>query len=96
MINLENIEKINETISMIEKYSNYLYRKSWSKVLIVWGILLPLTFVLFSQNENLVKIFDVYESFFKYYITSILIIIGLGITIYTFISINKTYLTIFF
>ena len=86
---MENLEKLNETILIIDRYSDYLHRKAWGKVLIIWGILLPLTLTLFVYSTRLATIFNIEAGFFKLLATSLILVVGVGFTLYIFISLPK-------
>ena len=86
---MENLENINKTILIIDKYSDYLYRKSWGKVLIIWGIILPLVFVSFFQSSQLAVIFNIEIAFFKVIFTSLAIVVGAGLTFSIFVSVSR-------
>jgi hypothetical protein len=39
---MEELEKVLQALSIVERYDEYLYRKTWGRVLIIIGMVLPL------------------------------------------------------
>ena len=85
-LTMDNYEKLNETILIIDRYSDYLHRKAWGKVLIIWGILLPFTLTLYVYSIQLAIIFNLEADFIQLLATSLFLVLGLGLTLYIFIS----------
>lgn len=50
---MEEIDKVLEALSVVERYEEYLFNRSWGRALIVIGILLPLG-VIVNMNAVLV------------------------------------------
>ena len=85
-LTMDNYEKLNETFLIIDRYSDYLHRKAWGKVLIIWGILLPFTLTLFVYSIQLATIFNLKADFIIFLATSLILVLGVGLTLYIFIS----------
>jgi hypothetical protein len=90
---MENLVKVSESFLIIDRYSDYLYRKAWGKVLIIWGIILPLTIVIFNFSTQLSMITSIDTIFLKFFATSLSVLLGTGLTLYIFISVPKMTLT---
>ena len=50
---MEELNKVLQALSVVERYEEYLFRKIWGRVLIVIGIVFPLA-ALISMNAVLV------------------------------------------
>ncbi len=50
---MEELEKIQQAQSIVERYDEYLFRKTWGRVLIAIGLVLPLSALVFSSYVSL-------------------------------------------
>jgi len=86
---MEEIQKVNEALLIIERYSNYLARKAWGKTLIIWGILTPIGLVFYFNRQALSALLEISVETFTLLVSAIMILIGIGFTIYNFISASR-------
>ncbi len=86
---MEAVDKISETFLIVDRYTDYLYRKAWGKVLTIWGILLPLAIIMFTFNAQISSTLDIEEPFLKFITTTLTILLGTGFTLYIFLSVPK-------
>ncbi|MHA1450104.1 MAG: hypothetical protein ACTSP4_11850 [Candidatus Hodarchaeales archaeon] len=81
---MNEIQKLAEALQIVEKYSNYLYRKAWGKVLVIWGALAPIGFFVILNAEIIAPLFKMADSDFSLVIQLLVILLGTSSTIYTF------------
>ncbi|MFX1285701.1 MAG: hypothetical protein ACFFB5_18820 [Promethearchaeota archaeon] len=86
---MEEIQKVNEALLIIERYSNYLARKAWGKTLIIWGIVTPIGLVLYFNRQALSVLLEISVDSFTLLTSALLILIAIGFTIYNFISASR-------
>ncbi len=86
---MKNLGNISDTFLIIDRYSDYMYRRAWGKVMIIWGILLPLTITIFTLNTQLSILLDVEEIFLKFLATGLCVLFGTSFTLYIFLSVPK-------
>lgn len=86
---MEEIQKVNEALLIIERYSNYLARKAWGKTLIIWGILTPIGLVLYFNRQALSTLFNISIEIFTLSVSTLILLIGIGFTLYNFISASR-------
>ncbi len=86
---MEEIQKVNEALLIIERYSNYLARKAWGKTLIIWGILTPIGLTLYFNRQTLSIFLEIGIETFTLLVSALIILIGIGFTIYNFVSASR-------
>jgi hypothetical protein len=86
---MEEIQKVNEALTILERYSDYLARKAWGKTLIIWGIMAPIGLVVYFNNEPLANIFNMSRESFTLLFSALFLLIGVGLTLYTFTSASR-------
>jgi len=86
---MEEIQKINEAILIVERYSNYLARKAWGKTLIIWGILTPIGLAFYFSRQPLSSILEISLETFTFLASALIVLTGIGFTIYNFASASR-------
>jgi hypothetical protein len=82
----EEVGKLREALELVEKYEKYLFRKSFGVLLIVIGILGPLTGLLTMNAEPIATHMGISETAFVVSMSAITWIIGFTIVIRSFAS----------
>jgi hypothetical protein len=93
VIAMEDLGKISETFLIVDRYTDYLYRKAWGKVLTIWGILLPLAIIIFTFNTQISITLAIEEKFLKFITTTFTILLGTSSTLYIFLSVPNVKLS---
>ena len=86
---MEDIKRLNEALLVIERYSDYLCRKAWGKTLIIWGIISPIGLVIYFNRQALSMSLNMEVTMFTFLTTTIILLTGLGMTIYIFMSASR-------
>ncbi|MFW9906817.1 MAG: hypothetical protein ACFFFH_21110 [Candidatus Thorarchaeota archaeon] len=86
---MEEIQKLNEALLIVERYSDYLARKAWGKTLIIWGILTPIGLVLYFNRQSLSTLLEISIELLTLLISALVVLIGIGFTIYNFVSASR-------
>ncbi len=55
---MEELDKVTEALEVVERYEDYLFRRAWGRVLLTFGILIPLGFILTMNAQLLAQILD--------------------------------------
>jgi len=53
---MEELDKGVEALEVVERYEEYLFRRAWGRVLLTFGILIPLGFILAMNAQILAQI----------------------------------------
>ncbi|MFX1533200.1 MAG: hypothetical protein ACFFDI_03110 [Promethearchaeota archaeon] len=79
---MQELERLNEALRLVEKYEQYLGRRIWGIILIVWGVLLPLMYFLTSNAQSLALLLDMSVEVFIVFVVGLIFLIGFGINFY--------------
>lgn len=88
---MEEVEKVTEALKLVERYEEYLFRKAFGVLFIVFGILGPLTGYLISNAQPLANVFGVSADAFALFTVVIIWIIGYAIILRSFASATIVY-----
>ena len=87
---MEELDKVLEALSVVERYEEYLFRKNWGRVLIVIGSVLPLG-VLVSMNAALIaEAIGLDAGFISILANLMAVILCFGFIAYTFFGSWRT------
>jgi len=87
---MEELDKVLQALSVVERYEEYLFRKSWGRVLIVIGIVLPLG-SLVSMNAALIsEVIGLETGVISLLASLMIMILGWGYVAYTFSEFWRT------
>jgi len=86
---MQELQKVNEALIVVEKYSDYLARKAWGKTLIIWGIIVPIGLILYFSSPSLSVLFDMDKNIFSALVSFMIVFIGIGITLFNFLSASR-------
>ncbi len=81
---MEELEKVLQAISIVERYDEYLFRKTWGRVLIIIGIVLPLGALVHTSSVVLASesMFD--AIFISFWANIITVVLCWGFVIFAF------------
>lgn len=88
---MEEVEKVTEALKLVERYEEYLFRKAFGVLFIVFGILGPLTGYLISNAQPLANVLGVSADAFALFTVVIIWIIGYAIILRSFASATIVY-----
>ena len=81
---MEELDKVLQALSVVERYEEYLFRKTWGRALIVIGTVLPLG-VLVSMNATIVaEVIGLDAGFISILANLLSVILCFGFIAYTF------------
>lgn len=80
------VEKVTEALKLVERYEEYLFRKAFGVLLIVFGILMPVTGYLISNSQSLANVLGVGANAFAVFTVAMVWIIGYAIMLRSFAS----------
>ncbi|MFX1263252.1 MAG: hypothetical protein ACFFAZ_14275 [Promethearchaeota archaeon] len=81
---MEELDKVLQALSVVERYEEYLFRKTWGRVLIVIGTVLPLG-ALVSMNAAIVaEVIGLDAGFISILANLMAVILCFGSVAYTF------------
>jgi len=88
---MEEVEKVTEALKLVERYEEYLFRKAFGVLFIVFGILGPLTGYLISNAQPLASVLGINADALALFTTVIIWIIGCAIIMRSFASATIVY-----
>jgi len=83
---LEEIERFDKALRLVERYEGYLFRRAMGIALIICGIVFPLTAFMVLKAETISNLLNMSSQAFLTYIPSFLLLIGMAMIIYNFTS----------
>jgi hypothetical protein len=87
---MEELDKVLQALSVVERYEEYLFRKTWGRVLIVIGAVLPLG-ALVSMNAAIVaEVIGLDAGFISILANLMAVILCMGFVAYTFFGSWRT------
>ena len=87
---MEELDKVLQALSVVERYEEYLFRKTWGRVLIVIGAVLPLG-ALVSMNAAIVaEVIGLDAGFISIIANLMAVILCMGFVAYTFFGSWRT------
>jgi hypothetical protein len=87
---MEELDKVLQALSVVERYEEYLFRKIWGRVLIVIGIVFPFG-ALVSMNASLVaNAIGLEVELVSLLVNLIVLVLSMGFIAYSFFDTWKT------
>lgn len=83
---MEEVEKVTEALKLVERYEEYLFRKAFGALFVVFGILGPLTGYLVSNAQPLASVLGISADAFALFTAVVIWIIGCAIILRSFAS----------
>ncbi len=87
---MEEIDKVLEALSVVERYEDYLFKKSWGRALIVIGIILPLGVIVNMNAVVVATALGMDVGYVSILATIITVILSFGYVAYTFFGTWRT------
>lgn len=83
---MEEFEKIDRALRLVERYEQYLFKRACGLALIVCGIVFPSSALLGLKAQAIAELLNMSPEAFVAFIPGMIMLIGAAIIIYTFIS----------
>jgi hypothetical protein len=87
---MEELDKVLQALSVVERYEEYLFRKSWGRALIVIGIVLPLGALLSMNAAVISEVVGLDSGLISLLVSLMTVILGWGYVAYTFSEFWRT------
>ncbi len=83
---MEELEKFDRALRLVERYESYLFQRALGIVLIICGITFPLTAFLVMKAQSMAELLDMSTEAFLAFVPTIILLIGTATIIYSFTS----------
>jgi hypothetical protein len=83
---LEEIERFEKAIRLVERFEGYLFRRALGIALIICGIVFPLSAFMFLNAQAIANLLNMGIQSFLTFIPTIILLVGMAIIIYNFTS----------
>lgn len=83
---IEDFERFEKALRLVERYETYLFRRAMGIALIDCGIVIPFSAFLVLKAQSIAEILDMSSEAFIAFVPPILLLIGIVIIIYFFTS----------
>jgi hypothetical protein len=83
---LEEIERFEKALHLVEKYEGYLFRRAMGIALIICGIVFPLTAFMVLKAPTIANLLNMSAQAFLTFIPTVILLIGISTIVYNFTS----------
>ena len=83
---LEDLERFEKALRIVERYEGYLFRRAMGIALIICGIVFPLTAFMVLKAESMAELLNMNARAFLTFVPPLILLIGIGIIVYGFTS----------
>lgn len=83
---LEEIERFDTALRLVERYEGYLFRRAMGITLIICGIIFPLTAFMVLKAQTIANLLNMSSQAFLTFIPTIILLIGIAMIVYNFTS----------
>jgi hypothetical protein len=83
---LEEIERFEKALLLVERYEGYLFRRAMGIALIICGIIFPLTAFIVLKSQTMAILLNMSTQAFLAFIPTIILLIGMATIVYSFTS----------
>lgn len=83
---MEEFEKINRALRLVERYEQYLFRRACGVALIICGAVFPSTALLGLKAQAMAELLNMSPEAFVAFVPGMILLIGVGTIIYIFTS----------
>ena len=83
---MEEIERFDKALRLVERYEGYLFRKAMGIALIICGIIFPLTAFMVLKAQRIAYLLNMSSQAFLTFIPTSILLIGMVTIIYNFTS----------
>ena len=83
---LEEIERFNKALRLVERYEVYLFRRALGIALIICGVIFPLTAFMVLKAQTISNLLNMSAQAFITFIPTIILLVGMATIVYNFTS----------
>jgi hypothetical protein len=83
---LEEIERFDKALRLVERYEGYLFRRALGIALIICGIVFPLTAFMVLKAQIIANLLNMSPQAFLTFIPTFILVIGINMIVYSFTS----------
>ena len=83
---MEEIERFDKALRLVERYEGYLFRRAMGIALIICGIIFPLTAFMVLKAQTIATLLNMSSQAFLTFIPTVILLIGMAVIIYNFTS----------
>jgi hypothetical protein len=83
---LEEIERFDKALRLVERYEGYLFRRALGIALIICGIVFPLTAFMVLKAQTISNLLNMSTQAFLTFIPTIILLVGMATIVYSFTS----------
>lgn len=87
---MEEIDKVLEALSVVERYEDYLFIRAWARALVILGTILPLGLFVLINAELLALLTGVDATIMGLFANALALILCWGLVTYTFLGAWRT------
>jgi len=87
---MEELDKVLQALSVVERYEEYLFRKTWGRALIVIGIVLPLGSLVSMNAAIVAEVIGLESGLISLLVNLMTVILCWGFVAYTFFGSWRT------
>ena len=83
---MEEIERFEKALRLVERYEGYLFRRATGIALIICGVVFPLTAFLVLNAQTIASLLNMSTEAFLAFIPTVVLLIGAAMIVYKFTS----------
>ena len=83
---MEEIERFDKALRLVEKYEGYRFRRALGIALIICGIVFPITAFMVLKAQTIANLLNMSAQAFLTFIPTIILLIGMVMIVYNFTS----------
>lgn len=85
---LEDIDRLDKALHIVERYEGYLFRRALGVALIICGILFPTTAIMVLNAQTIADLLNINAEAFRSFGPTIVLFVGAALIVYIFTSTN--------
>lgn len=83
---MEEIERFEKALRLVERYEGYLFRRAMGVALIICGVIFPLTAFMVLKARTIASLLNMSPQSFLTFIPTVILLIGMATIVYNFTS----------